>query len=346
MKTDDYLSWLSCASPTSWWHDSADPDELDQALSRGAVGVTTNPILVYQALKTQRGRWTDAIGRVLGESKNNREKAEALMRLVVMSAAEKLVPVFERTAGESGYVCAQVDPSLAGDRMAMYEMAKRFSRWAPNIAVKLPVTSAGLDVLEKCSSEGITVTATVSFTVPQAIAVGERFQKVQDSRRAGQKTGRCFAVMMIGRLDDYLREIFADSNCGIHEAELLRAGLAAVKHAHEIYRKKGLQAKLMVAAFRGNYQVAELCGADAVMSIHPKYQKSLLAENMPHEKGIDRPVQPSLVKKLLEQNEFRRAYEAGGLSEKEFAAFGLTQRTLSQFSETGWKLLEGFRAPA
>ena len=47
-----------------------------------------------------------------------------------------------------GYVCAQVNPSRAGDRDCMAAMAKRFHNWAPNIAVKLPATLAGLDVLE------------------------------------------------------------------------------------------------------------------------------------------------------------------------------------------------------
>ena len=53
-------------------------------------------------------------------------------------------------------------------------MAKRLHAWAPNIAVKLPATAAGLDVLEDCIAEGITTTATVSFTVPQAVAIAER----------------------------------------------------------------------------------------------------------------------------------------------------------------------------
>jgi transaldolase len=91
-------------------------------------------------------------------------KAEALTRIAVTKTAEKL----------SGFVCAQVNPLRAGDRDCMMPMARRFHAWAPNIAVKLPATSAGLDVLEDCVAEGITCTATVSFTVPQALAIAER----------------------------------------------------------------------------------------------------------------------------------------------------------------------------
>ena len=60
------------------------------------------------------------------------------MRIVVTDAAKRLEPVYRRTAGAQGYVCAQVNPSLAGDRAAMEDMARRFDAWAPNIAVKLP----------------------------------------------------------------------------------------------------------------------------------------------------------------------------------------------------------------
>jgi transaldolase len=96
------------------------------------------------------------------------------MEIAVKAAAERLLPRFEASRRRSGLVCAQVNPVRAGDRECMLPMAKRFHAWAPNIAVKLPATAAGLDVLEECIAEGITTTATVSFTVPQAIAIAER----------------------------------------------------------------------------------------------------------------------------------------------------------------------------
>ena len=254
-KSTDYLSWLSSSTPTTWWHDSADPAEVDEALSRGAVGVTTNPILIPQALKGNEDRWGEETARAVRDAKDGRARAESLMRIPVASAAKKLQPVFENTSGESGYVCAQVDPSLAGDRAGMSEMGRRFAAWAPNIAVKLPATAAGLDVLRMLCSEGITVTATVSFTVAQVTAVAECYEKALSGRGSGQRVGRCFAVLMIGRLDDYLREVFCDANAGISEPDIQQAGLAVAKHAHAIYKKKGFQAKLMIAAFRQTSQV-------------------------------------------------------------------------------------------
>ena len=77
------------------------------------------------------------------------------MRLVVTRAAAMYKPHFDASAGKRGFVCAQVNPSRAGEREPMMAMARRIHAWAPNIAVKLPAVAAGLDVLEDCVAEGI-----------------------------------------------------------------------------------------------------------------------------------------------------------------------------------------------
>jgi transaldolase len=139
-----------------------------------------------------------------------------------------------------GYVCAQVNPVRAGDRECMLPMAKRFHAWAPNIAVKLPATAAGLDVLEECIAEGITITATVSFTLPQALAIAERHRSgAQRARANGIEPGKCFAVIMIGRLDDYLREVARDNEAGVDESDIRQAGLAVTKRAYAMYNERG-----------------------------------------------------------------------------------------------------------
>src|SRR5207248_5373161 len=133
----------------------------------------------------------------------------------------------ERSGRRSGFVCAQVNPLRAGDRDCMYAMAQRFHGWSPSIAVKLPATAAGLDVLEVCVADGISVTATVSFTLPQALAIAERHRAgIERAKGKGIEPGKCFAVIMIGRLDDYLREVAHDSQVEVSEADIRQAGLA------------------------------------------------------------------------------------------------------------------------
>jgi transaldolase len=241
-------------------------------------------------------------------------------------------------------VCAQVNPLRAGDRECMHAMARRLHGWAPNIAVKLPATAAGLDVLEECVAEGITITATVSFTVPQVVAIGERHRAgIRRAQENGIEPGKCFAVIMIGRLDDYLREVAHDNRATVSESDICQAGLAVTKRAYEIYTARGYEAVLLVAALRGEYHLTELAGADLVMSIHPSFQGPFVSRDFPREERIANPVPLEAIDRLSAMPEFLRAYEPDGMTPEEFIAFGPTQRTLCQFSEVGWKPMENLR---
>lgn len=342
--SETYLSWVIANTKTCWWHDSGEAEELRRGLDRGAVGVTTNPFLSNIAVAKCRQLWSDDIDAVLAQKLPAETKAEALMRIAVTRTAEKLMPQFEGVEGENGWVCAQVNPLRAGDRDCMLMLARRFTKWSPNIAVKLPATYAGLDVLEECVAEGITVTATVSFTVPQVIAIAERHRKgIERARQAGIKPGKCFSVLMIGRLDDYLREVAHDNRAPVSELDIQQSGLAVTKRAYELYQQRGYEARLLVAALRGHYHLTELAGADLVMSIAPPWQDVFVNQDFPREERIDAPIAHDVIDRLRTMPEFVRAYEPDGMAPEEFVTYGPTQRTLSQFSEVGWKLLETFQ---
>jgi len=339
-----YLDWVIQQTHTKWWHDSADPAELQVGLERGAIGVTTNPYLANLALVRNRELWAVAINDVLARNLLTESKAEALMQIVVTRTAEKLLPRYQASRGRQGFVCAQVNPSRAGDRDAMHAMAQRFHKWAPNIAVKLPATGAGLDVLEECVARGITVAATVSFTVPQAVAIAERHRAgTRRARQAGIEPGKCFAVIMIGRLEDYLREVAQDNHAGVSEVDIRQAGIAVTKRAYALYQECRYEAVLLVAALRGAYHLTELAGADLLMSIAPPYQEILVTQDFPREERIQANVPDEVLRRLSQMPEFVRAYEPEGMKPSEFVGFGATQRTLSQFIEAGWRLLETYR---
>jgi transaldolase len=343
MKQAGYLRWVIENTRTVWWHDSAEPSELERGIQRGAIGATTNPYLSHLALFHNKGAWAKDIDNVLSKHAEPERKAEELMSVVITHAARQLEPQYEKSAGRMGYVCAQVNPLRAGDRDLMLPMARRFSRWAPNIAVKLPATAAGLDVLEDCTAEGITCTLTISYTVPQVIAIAERHrQGIHRARQNGIEPGKCFAVIMIGRLDDYLRDVAHDSKANISESDIRQAGLAVSKRAYLIYKERNYEAKLIVAALRGTYHMTELAGAEVIMSIAVPYQEMLLSDELAREERIDRPIPVDVIERLLTLPEFVRAFEQDGMKPEEFIAYGVTQKTLAQFYEGGWKLLENF----
>ena len=342
MVEQSYLQWLSTETATRWWHDSADLDELHAALENSAVGVTINPVLVATALHSQPQKWAPVV-QTLSADLSPSQRTEELMKVVTQGVAQMLQPEYEASNGKSGFVCAQVQPAKAADRDTMLDMARRFHAWAPNIAVKLPVTAAGLDVLENCAAEGITITATVSFTVAQVIAIAERYRRgLERAKQAGTKTGQCFAVIMIGRLDDYLRDVAWDRRADVSESDIRQGGLAVTKRAYSIFQQRNYEATIIVAALRGTYHVEQLAGADLIMSIHPKYQKMLLESQVPCREQINTPIGPEVIHRLEKIPEFVRAYEPDGMKTQEFITYGVTQRTLTQFELAGWSRIGSF----
>jgi len=341
MSEVSYLQWLVNETPTSWWHDSGDPAELSFALSHGATGVTTNPVLLRTTLNNSSDLWQEAMNESEKGDADSLPQDELRMRTVIQYAAGQLQPRYEQTQGRQGYVCAQVNPALAGNRDAMMDMARRFNGWAPNIAVKLPATAAGLDVLEECVAEGMTVASTVSFTVAQVLAAAERHcLGLERAKQAGHPTGRCFVVIMIGRIDDYLSEVACDSKANIADDDLRQAGIAISRRAYMLLRENDYEAVLLIAALRGAYHMLALAGADIVMSIHPRYQAMLLKPGVPRDPNrIDIPVTADVIERLASLPEFVKAYEPNGMSDRDFITYGVAQKTLSQFYAAGWAML-------
>ena len=339
MSEQSYLQWLVEETPTSWWHDSGDPAELKTALAHGASGVTTNPVLGAQALAAHPEEWDDLLSDRPADAKSE-DRAEQLMAGVARRAAVTLENAYQQTSGREGYACAQVNPSLADNVDAMLQIANRFHACAANIAVKLPATAAGLDALEECAARGITVTATVSFTVPQVLQIAERYQRGLARLNSAKMPGQCFAVLMIGRLDDYLADVAKDVKATVSDTDIRQAGLAVTKRAYEIYNDRNYQAVLLVAALRGTYHLTELAGAKLIMSVHPKFQQEFFESNLPREQLIDKPVDPQAIERLNQMQEFTRAYEPEGMQPEEFITYGATERTLSQFIDAGWSQLK------
>ncbi|MCL1854497.1 MAG: transaldolase family protein [Clostridia bacterium] len=342
MQFMNYLQWLAADTPSVWWHDSAVTEEVLKAIEYGAVGITTNPVLISQALESKRDLLAANAGEIHA-AKSDDEKVETIIKVVTQDLAQKFLPIFQSTNGENGYVCAQVNPNKASDTDYMIEGALRIHQWADNISVKIPVTNAGLDAIEECVAQGLNVTATVSFTVPQALAVAERYEKGHDrALKAGKTPRMCNAVIMVGRLDDYLRDVSQDRRAGIDEQDIICAGTACVKRAYDILQGKGCSTLLMPAGMRGHYHAVDLAGAKIRMSIHPKIQSMILQSGEKMVERMETPVDETNISQLQKLDEFVRAYEPDGMEPDEFITYGVTQKTLTSFADA-WAFIAGFR---
>jgi transaldolase len=338
----NYLEWLAQDTPTKWWHDSAIPAEIDTTIANGTLGDTTNPVLTYRALLADPDHWKPQVERIPAEVAGV-ERAEALLAIVAREAAARFTGIYEQTAGRHGYALGQLDPSICSDSERMLAQALRYVSWAENIAVKLPTVNAALPVIEELAARGIAVCTTLNFSVSQALAAGEAYERgATRARAAGLPVRPCFVVQQGGRLDEYLADSAQDSGIDIGPEEVSQAGNAVCKKAYRLLRERGITATIMPAGLRGVHHLAAMAGAEVVFSLQARVQRLAIEADLPRVEHIDEEVPATVVERLRRIPEFVRAYDEGGLTPEEFVTFGVTQRTLSQFLWTGWAPLETY----
>jgi transaldolase len=329
---------MTQTTPTALWNDSCALQELAGSIEiNGAVGATCNPVIVLSVLKKEWSHWKDRIPEIIHAmpSATDEQVAWAVVEEMSRNAAALLLSVFERDSGRNGRLSIQTNPRFYRSSQAILDQAEHFSALAPNMIVKIPVTAAGVEVIEEATYRGVTINATASFTLPQAIAVAEAVERGLQRREKEQKDiSRMGPVstLMVGRLDDWLR-VVAEKEGIITDPWVFEwAGVAVMKKAYQIYQQRGYRLRLLSAAFRNHLHWSEFIGGDVVISPPFEWQKKYNASDVTIENRMDRPVNPRIIEELLKKfMDFRRAYEEGGMDTAEFDDFGATRRTLRQF---------------
>jgi transaldolase len=131
--------------------DTANLEHIKQGVSMGVVtGVTTNPSLV---------------------SKEGKVNYKSLVQQICA-----VVP---------GPVSTEV---LGQDAAGMITEARQIAKWADNVVVKIPATTAGLEATRQLSKENIKVNFTLCFSVNQALLAAA--------------AGATYVSPFVGRLDD------------------------------------------------------------------------------------------------------------------------------------------------
>jgi len=329
---------MTQATPTCLWNDSASIPELTYSMEHGAVGATCNPVIVHGVLKKEMSLWKERILALIEELPTATEDAIAwqLVREVSVKGANLLRPVFEAQGGRNGRLSIQTDPRLYRDTTAIVRQVEEFNRLAPNMIVKIPATRAGIPAIEETTYRGISINATVCFTLPQCIAVAEAVERGLRRRESEGKQIESMGpvcTIMVGRLDDWLKVNAEKQNITIDPGYLEWAGVAVFKKTYRIFRERGYRIRLLSAAFRNHMHWSELIGGDVVISPPYSWQVRFNASDIEVRARMDQPVNPEIVNELSRKfPDFRRAYTEGGLPLEEFDSFGATRRTLRQFS--------------
>src|SRR4051812_5451899 len=171
---------------TDFWNDSCAIDELEYAIEHGGTGATSNPTIVGEVLKKAWDVWSPRVHEIAASrpSASDLDVAWQLIEEMAVRGAKVLEPIFVREGGRKGRLSIQTDPTHWNDADRMLEQGRRFATLAPNMQVKFPATSAGLVAIEEATAAGVSINATVSFTVPQVLAVAEAVERGLRRREA------------------------------------------------------------------------------------------------------------------------------------------------------------------
>ena len=152
----------------------------------GVSGATSNPTIFAKAISGSdsydaqlRSLLADGVGET-------QELFFAVALDDVRRAATILAPVHERSGGRDGFVSFECTPDVAGDAAAT--VAQALDLWRrldlPNVLIKVPATSAGVDAIEQLTAAGVNVNVTLLFSVERYDEVIEAYLRGLERRVA------------------------------------------------------------------------------------------------------------------------------------------------------------------
>ena len=288
-------------SPTVLWNDSADPKELKDALTWGIVGATCNPVIALTAIKADAPHW---VSRIKEYAKSHPAATEdeigwAMVKELSTNAAKLLEGEFAKYNGRNGRLSIQTDPRNFRNAQALAAQAVEFSQLAKNMIVKIPVTTEAISAFEEATYQGVSLNATVSFSVAQTVAVAEAIERGLKRREAeGLDISQMGPVctIMVGRVDDWVK-VSAEKLGAKVDPEILEwSGVAVFRNAHKIYQQRGYRTRLLSAAFRNHMHWSEILGGDSVIS--PPYSWQVKINEMgiaPNLNSVNEPIEARIL---------------------------------------------------
>jgi len=168
----------------SLWLDNLSRDiiesgQLKSLLDLGITGITSNPSIFENSLGSDS--YDKQINDILDTS-DTVKVYEDLVCKDISDASDILLPIFNETNGEDGYVSLEVSPLIGYDTKATIEEAKylfyRLNK--PNVLIKVPATSEGILAIEELIFAGVNINVTLIFSV-------EQYKNVQNAYINGLK---------------------------------------------------------------------------------------------------------------------------------------------------------------
>jgi len=152
--------------------DILENSELDDLISQGIRGVTSNPSIFDNAISGSDA-YDPELTQLAAAGADAFAIYDALSQADIIAAADRLRSLYEASNGGDGYVSLEVSPDLAYDTSGTVLEARRLWRAIdrPNLMVKVPATAEGIPAISQLIASGINVNATLMFSLDDYDAV-------------------------------------------------------------------------------------------------------------------------------------------------------------------------------
>ncbi len=330
---------------TELWNDSCGMGEVQFALERGAVGATSNPVIVGRILKEEMERWEDRIQELLTKEMPDACDIDLCWQLTKEAgklSAETLLPIFEETKGKKGWQAIQVDPRYYRSAEKTAAHAIELASLSENILIKMPVSSVAPEAIEECIYQGVSTNGTVCFGIPQAVAVAEAVERGLKRREAEGKpidhlNPSC--TIMSGRINDWIGEVVLREKLPVAPEHVELAGVAILKKAYNLFKERGYRLRILGALNNSHWLWTHFIGGDLILTINPVWWKRLEGCSTPVVSRMEEDVPQEVINELLAHvDEFKKIYNEFGMKVSEFDEYGAFHRTMREF----YRGYEGF----
>jgi len=308
---------------TKFWINNVTADEARMAIDAGATGCTQNPSYTWKILSNpEAGKAADKIlDEIFRETDDNNEVECILQRKLVKGISDIFLDVWKATHGDHGYVSIQGDPIHEEDPEVIINEGRKNREMNPNVMIKIPATSAGLQAMEVLLAENTPVNATEVMGISQALDVCKMYRKI--SLKTG-KTPKTYYSLITGIYDEYLYKSVEKQGIKIDPDILYLSGLIIVKKVYNITKSLYPEVGFIGGGVRGLHHFTEMVGADVCITMNwPGQAEELLKQDLPVVPRFFNPAPENYIDELLVKvPEFRQAYMTDGLNINDYEHFG------------------------
>jgi len=234
-------------------------DDPAQSLVRGC---TTNPPLSLTAVKNDPALWNEWIDDLIVSNPGLElnEYFWLTYKEVIRRGAEMMMPIWEASGGRFGYISGQLDPRLLTDVDKMVETAQEIRAIAPNLMIKVPASTEGVEVVRILTSMAIPTNVTTCFTIPQIWAVANAAAdgvEIAKEKGVAMDNWRAVITMMIGRLTENpaLEQQAQRRGIQLTWADKHWLGIYIFRKAFHLLKDNALPSKMLACSMRYGPQV-------------------------------------------------------------------------------------------